>query len=68
MPYSIEASIKAKRLTRDNWLNHLDEMTDEEITYMLDREPDAVRIAEERKAQPEISDRTTAEFMRDFGF
>lgn len=68
MPYSIEASIKAKRLTRDNWLNHLDEMTDEEITYMLDTEPDAVRIAEERKAQPEISDRTTAEFMRDFGF
>ena len=68
MQYSIEASIKAKRLTRDNWLNHLDEMTDEEITYMLDREPDAVRIAEERKAQPEISDRTTAEFMRDFGF
>lgn len=68
MPYSIEASIKAKRLTQDNWLNHLDEMTDEEITYMLDREPDAVRIAEERKAQPEISDRTTAEFMRDFGF
>lgn len=68
MPYSIEASIKAKRLTRDNWLNHLDEMTDEEITYMLDMEPDAVRIAEERKAQPEISDRTTAEFMRDFGF
>lgn len=68
MPYSIESSIKAKRLTRDNWLNHLDEMTDEEITYMLDREPDAVRIAEERKAQPEISDRTTAEFMRDFGF
>ena len=68
MTYSIEASIKAKRLTRDNWLNHLDEMTDEEITYMLDREPDAVRIAEERKAQPEISDRTTAEFMRDFGF
>ena len=68
MPYSIEASIKAKRLTRDNWLNHLDEMTDEEITYMLDREPDSVRIAEERKAQPEISDRTTAEFMRDFGF
>lgn len=68
MPYSIEASIKSKRLTRDNWLNHLDEMTDEEITYMLDREPDAVRIAEERKAQPEISDRTTAEFMRDFGF
>ena len=68
MPYSIEASIKAKRLTRDNWLNHLDEMTDEEITYMLDRDPDAVRIAEERNAQPEISDRTTAEFMRDFGF
>lgn len=66
MPYNLEASIKLKGLTQDNWLEHLDEMTDEEITYMLDREPDAKVIAEERKAQPSLSDRTRAEFLRDF--
>ena len=66
MPYNLEASIKLKGLTQDNWLEHLDEMTDEEITYMLDREPDAKVIAEERKARPSLSDRTRAEFLRDF--
>lgn len=66
MAYNLEASIKLKGLTQDNWLEHLDEMTDEEITYMLDREPDAKVIAEERKAQPSLSDRTRAEFLRDF--
>lgn len=67
MAYSLEASIKAKRLTQENWLNHLDSMTDEEIEYMLQKEPDAKRIAEERKAQPG-SVRQLAEEMRDFGF
>ena len=66
MAYNLEASIELKGLTQDNWLDHLDAMTDEEITYMLDREPDAKRIAEERKAQPSLSDRTRAEFRRDF--
>lgn len=67
MAYNLEASIKAKRLTQENWLNHLDAMTDEEIEYMLQREPDAKRIAEERKAQP-MPVRKLAEEMRDFGF
>ena len=62
----LQASIKAKGLTPDNYLWHLDEMTDEEITYMLDQEPGKERLDEERKAQPEISDRTQAEFYRDF--
>ena len=66
MPYNLEASIKLKGLTQGNWLEHLDEMTDEDITFMLDKEPDAKRIAEERKAQPSLSDRTRAEFLRDF--
>ena len=33
MSYSVEKSIKAKGLMQDNYLQHLDEMTDEEITY-----------------------------------
>ena len=58
--------LKKRGITQRNWLRHLDEMTDEEITYMLDHEPNAAEIAEARKAQPNISDRTMAEFMRDF--
>ena len=58
--------LKKRGITQRNWLRHLDEMTDEEITYMLDHEPDATLIAEARKAQPSISDRTRAEFLRDF--
>ncbi len=60
-------SIKAKRITQQNWLNHLDEMTDEEIELMLSTEPDAKRIAEEREAWP-CPVRQLAEEMRDFGF
>lgn len=58
--------IRAKGLTMDNYLDHLDEMTDEEITYMLNQEPGRKRLDEERKADPSISDRTRAEFLRDF--
>lgn len=66
MPYSVEASIKAKNLTMDNYLDHLGEMTDEEITYMLNQEPGRKRLDEERRARPDITDRTRAEFLRDF--
>ena len=66
MPSNIEKSIKAKGLNLDNYLQHLDEMTDEKITYMLDQEPGKVRLDEERKARPEITDRSRAEFLRDF--
>ena len=37
MPYNLEAPIKAKQLTLDNYLSHLDEMTDEEIAFMLNK-------------------------------
>jgi hypothetical protein len=41
-------------------------MTDEEITYMLNQEPGREKLDEERAACPEISDRTRAEYLRDF--
>ena len=66
MPQDVASSIQAKGLTLDNYLQHLDEMTDEEITYMLNQEPGKERLDEERAADPSITDRTRAEFMRDF--
>ena len=66
MAQNIEASIKNKGLTMDNYLQHLDEMTDEEITFMLNQEPGRERLDEERKARPSITDRSRAEFLRDF--
>ena len=66
MKQKIEAAIKAKGLTLDNYLQHLDEMTDEEITFMLNQEPGRKRLDEERKARPDITDRSRAEFLRDF--
>lgn len=67
MPYNMEASIKAKGITLDNYLSHLDEMTDEEIAFMLGKEPDAKRIAQEQKAA-KVTAREMAEDKRDFGF
>ena len=60
---------RQKRLEKeaqDNWLQHLDEMTDEEITERLNQEPGRERLDEERRASPDITDRTRAEFLRDF--
>lgn len=56
----------AETITVDNYLYHLDELSDEQITEFLNQEPDAKRIAEERKAWPSITDRSRAEFRRDF--
>lgn len=56
----------AETITVDNYLYHLDELSDEQITEFLNQEPDADIIAELRKARPEITDRTRAEFRRDF--
>ena len=56
----------AEEITVDNYLYHLDELTDEQITEFLNQEPNAERIAEERKAMPSITDRSRAEFRRDF--
>jgi hypothetical protein len=62
----IEKSIQTRGLNLDNYLERLDEMTDEEITYMLNQEPGREKLDEERAACPEISDRTRAEYLRDF--
>ena len=56
----------AETITVDNYLQHLDELTDEQITEFLNQEPDAALIAEDRKGWPDITDRTRAEFRRDF--
>ena len=53
-------------ITQENWLQHLDELTDEQITEFLNKEPGEARLDEERKAQPTITDRTRAEYLRDF--
>ena len=57
---------KSRGITQENWLQHLDELSDEEITFLLDQEAGKRRLDEERKANPSISDRTRAEYMRDF--
>lgn len=60
-------SLEARGLTLDNYLQHLDEMTDQEIEAMLMQEPDAERIRTEMKVDKE-SPRKYAEEKRDFGF
>ena len=71
-PYNVLKSpfreLEQRGITLENWLDHLDEMTDEEITPMLNL---AVKnrlphLEEERKASPDISDRRRAEIMRGF--
>jgi hypothetical protein len=62
----IEKAIQQKGLTLDNYLFRLDEMTDEEITYMLDLDEGKALMDEARAAQPNLSDRKRAEFMRYF--
>ena len=60
--------LEERGITQENWLDHLDEMSDPEITAMLDTEPGwKKRLDEERKAQPSISDRKRAEGMKYFG-
>lgn len=53
-------------ITQENWLQHLDELTDEQITEFLNQRPGRKRLEAERKADPNISDRTRAEYLRDF--
>ena len=56
-----------EKITLENYLRHLDEMTDQEIEAMLMQEPDAERIREELTVDKE-SPRKYAEEKRDFGF
>lgn len=62
--------LQERGITQENWLNHLDEMTDEEITPMLNREVKGMLPSLEaaRKARPEITDRERAETMKRYGF
>ena len=64
MSYSVAGSIRQKRLTQENWLNHLDEMTDGEIEYMLRTAPDAKRLKQELASDP-LPVRRFAEELRD---
>lgn len=59
--------LEKRGIDKNNWLWKLDEMTDREISYMLDQEPARGRRDEERIACPEMTDRTRAEFMSAFG-
>ena len=71
-PYKLEAELKytedlrKKEINERNWLRHLDEMTDSEITYMLEQQPGKDGLDRNRKDHPEIPDRIRAEFLRDF--
>jgi len=59
--------LRRKRIDERNWLEHLDEMTGGEITFMLEQQPGKDGLDKNRQAHPEITDRIRAEFMRDFG-
>ena len=61
--------LSERGITKNNWLEHLDEMEDSEITAMLNIDPPVNRecLDEERKARPSLTDRMRAEGMRDFG-
>ena len=58
----IAESLKAKGIIKATWEFHLDEMTDEEITYMLNRERMVFLINEDREERPEVSDRERAKW------
>ena len=53
-------------ITQQNWLQHLDSLSDEQITDYLNRTQNKEVLDEERQADPSISDRTRAEYLRDF--
>ena len=59
----IEASLKAKGIHKSTWEYYLDDMTDEEITYMLNHERMVFLINEDREERPEVSDRERAKWF-----
>ncbi len=59
-------NLREKHINERNWLKHLDEMSNEEITFMLEQLPGKEGLNRNRQAHPEISDRIRAEFIRDF--
>lgn len=58
-------SLKSRGITQKNFPWKLDQMSDEEVTFMLDREPGKEQLDTMRK-DPVFSDRSWAEFLRDF--
>lgn len=64
--YKFGSPLKGRGINPENWLWHLDEMTDREISYMLEQEPGVGRLNEERLIYPCWKDRLHAEFIRDF--
>ena len=58
--------LRKKHIDEQNWLKHLDEMTDGEITFMMEQLPGKNGLNANRRLHPEIPDRIRAEFLRDF--
>ena len=58
--------LKKRGITPENFPWELDQMTDQEITFMLDLTEGKGMMDDMRRAQPEQTDRQYAEFIRDF--
>ena len=58
--------MKAAGITKRTFIHHLDEMTEDEIALMLDLSEGKKYMESVRKACPEETARTYAEFERDF--
>ena len=58
--------LRKKHIDERNWLKHLDRMTDDEITFMMEQLPGKNGLNANRRLHPEIPDRIRAEFLRDF--
>ena len=54
-------------LTISREKGRLSDMTDREITFMLEQLPDKEALDKSRRSRPTLSDRVRAEFLRDFG-
>lgn len=57
--------ILSRGITQEDWPWHLDQLTYEEVTFMLNREPGRKQLDTMRKS-PAFSDRAWAEILRDF--
>lgn len=58
--------LEKRGITEENYHLHLEEMSDQEISAMLDLTEGKSVMEEQRKAQPSLTDRRLAEILRDF--
>ena len=58
-------NIGSSPINENNWLLRLSEMTDEEISAMLDKTEGKALMDEMRTSDPKHSDRSYAEWLRD---